>query len=247
MDVRETLSVDRSSGRTDKAPIIFIHGALDAGRSFQRVRRRMEDYRTVAYDRRGYRSSRHLGSTLDLADHAADLAAVIGDEPAVLVGHSIGGVVAMATATNYPDKVRSVVIYETPMAWQPWWETFAGGNPERMLANPGAVAKNFYVRLMGEHSWERLGSAGQQMRIDDGPALVGDLIMVGDTRPFDPEVMTAPVLVGVGEQANAKHFRGAQEHAWLFGQEHPTVVEGAGHGVHLSHPDGFARLIRSSL
>ena len=207
----------------------------------------MRPLNTVAYDRRGYRSSRGLGSTMELADHAADLAAVIGDEPAVVVGHSIGGVVAMATATNYPDKVTSVVIYETPMGWQPWWQTFAGGNRDRMLANPGAVAKNFFVRLMGEHSWERLGSAGQQMRIDDGPALVGDLTMVGDTRPFDPEVMTASVLVGVGEQANAKHFRGAQEHALLFGQEHPTVVAGAGHGVHLSHPDGFANLIRSSL
>jgi pimeloyl-ACP methyl ester carboxylesterase len=39
----------------------------------------------------------------------------------VIVGHSFGGVVALALADRYPHLARSVVAYEAPMSWEAWW------------------------------------------------------------------------------------------------------------------------------
>ena len=78
--------------------LVFVHGAMDRGTSFDRVRRRFATFPgahpTVAYDRRGYADSVVLPFGEDpFADHVADLLAVLhdlqlGNGPLILIGHS---------------------------------------------------------------------------------------------------------------------------------------------------------------
>jgi len=75
-----------------------------------------KSYRATAFDLRGHGLSDRPATGYAPTDLAADLKALLdylGVEQTFLVGHSFGGVVAMAFASLHPDRVRGVVIYDT--------------------------------------------------------------------------------------------------------------------------------------
>jgi pimeloyl-ACP methyl ester carboxylesterase len=58
------------------------------------------------------------------------------------------------------------------------------------------------------------------------------------------EARAAPTLGGHGTRSSAHHPPAVQ---WVVGQipgSELVVIDGAGHGAHLSHPDGFASFVR---
>src|SRR5262245_19963784 len=70
-------------------------------------------FRVTAYDLRGHGASEAPAANYTSADMAADLrklhsALKLG--PALLVGHSFGGVIAMHAALLHPDMVRGIVL-----------------------------------------------------------------------------------------------------------------------------------------
>lgn len=104
----------RSFGPADAQPIVLIHGfACRLEYWNPQINRFRDHYRVIAYDQRG------LGrSTLGRAgvnpnvlgdDLAAVLEATVSPErPAVLVGHSFGGITIMAWAEGHPEQVRTL-------------------------------------------------------------------------------------------------------------------------------------------
>lgn len=76
-------------------------------------------YRVVSYDRRGFsRTGGAPPSRFYVRRHAEDAAALlraIGAVPAVVVGWSFGGIVALATAIEHADVVERLVLYEPPL------------------------------------------------------------------------------------------------------------------------------------
>ena len=101
--------------------VVFVHGSLDRSTAFLRTIRLLDDVTTVRYDRRGYGKSVEAGVCATFAEQVDDLAGIVRDEPSVLFGHSLGGVVALAFAARHPELAPAVVAYESPMAWLPWW------------------------------------------------------------------------------------------------------------------------------
>ena len=79
--------------------MVLVHGAMDRNTSFARVAEALAPSPIVRYDRRGYGRSRPAG-TGPLAAHVDDLVAILGDDPAVVVGHSYGGLVALGAASS---------------------------------------------------------------------------------------------------------------------------------------------------
>jgi len=113
--------------RTDGKPthsrptLVLLHGITDSGLCFPRVVKALAgEYELVLPDARGHGLSDKPQTGYSPADHAADDAGLIRalelDRP-VLIGHSMGGLVASLVAAGYPDLVRGVVL-EDP-AWIP--------------------------------------------------------------------------------------------------------------------------------
>ena len=94
--------------------VVLVHGSLDRGASLRATVRRLNDLHVVTYDRRGYHHSRALPLARSLDDHVADLVALVGDGPAVVVGHSYGGDVALGGGHRGPDVIGAVGAYEPP-------------------------------------------------------------------------------------------------------------------------------------
>lgn len=97
--------------------LVFIHGwSCDRGYWREQVEAFRGDYRIVALDLAGHGQSGHGRSDWSIANFAADAAAVIaavGAREVIVVGHSMGGPVAIETGALLPDRVRGVIGVDT--------------------------------------------------------------------------------------------------------------------------------------
>lgn len=227
-----------SPGGGEVARVVIVHGVMDRSASFGRVARQLGHLELVRYDRRGYGRSVGLGPA-PLAQHVDDLEALLDDRPAVVFGHSLGGVIALAVAQRRPELVSAVLAYESPTPWAPWWP------PRRSTAalDPGDEAEGFMRRTVGDRVWERLPARTRAERRAEGPALLADLAALHEPAPYDPGAITVPVLAAAGTETTWWHRRAIAELAEAIPLGRQVVVAGAGHGVHLSHPTATAHLI----
>jgi pimeloyl-ACP methyl ester carboxylesterase len=104
-------------GKDGKPPLLLVHGGLDHARNWDWVARALrEDFHVYAADLRGHGNSAWApGALYSIAEHILDLSAladVINDFPVYLIGHSLGGIIALLYSGIYPDRVRKVVSIE---------------------------------------------------------------------------------------------------------------------------------------
>jgi len=235
------LFVANYPGDPDQPRVIFIHGAMDRHNSFRRTARRLEGLRLSMYDRRGYGRSRRARMTCDFSRHAADLLQIIGDEPAVLIGHSMGGLVALHAAAVHPNRVVAVGAFEPPSPWHHWW-------PDMWIPNADEtdhdIVRNFHERIIGPGSWDRITEDLQDQYLTEGHALRNDLEVGLDGPIFDPVHVTAPVTMGHGGSSTDYHVQSVREFAEELPDADLRVIESSSHGAHRSHPDAFADYVR---
>ncbi len=111
-------------GEAEAPRVLCVHGLLDQGPAWGLVAQQLLDQRSVhilAPDLRGHGHSAHAGPGLDygLLDHAADLDALMeGLPPLVLVGHSMGALVAALAASARPEQVRALVLVEPALPYE---------------------------------------------------------------------------------------------------------------------------------
>jgi len=95
-------------------PVVLIHGMLNSSYHWQAVAARLAPYHTViAPDLIGHGDSAAPRGDYSLGAHAAsirDLLAAIGVERATIVGHSLGGGVAMQFFYQFPERVERLVL-----------------------------------------------------------------------------------------------------------------------------------------
>jgi pimeloyl-ACP methyl ester carboxylesterase len=230
---------------SNNAPtVVMVHGALDRSTSFLRTARRLEDLNVVVYDRRGYSGSRDVRPiATDVDTHADDLISLIGERQVVVIGHSLGGLIALVAAQREPGLIRAVGAYEPPLPWLDWW-------PVRSRAftteDPGEYARSFYERVIGAGSWDKLSEKGKASRRADGPALVAELAAIRSSHPLvDLAKLAVPTTAGRGSRSLDHHRKAAEVVAESVPGAQLIEIEGAAHGAHLSSPDAFARMIRS--
>ncbi|MFL2935287.1 MAG: alpha/beta fold hydrolase [Myxococcota bacterium] len=99
-------------------PMILIHGFSNEARIWDDFVPGVADhYRVLALDQRGHgESDWHPDAAYDYDDFVADLEAVVdglGIDRCVIVGHSLGGRVAMLYAGRHPEKLAGLVIVDS--------------------------------------------------------------------------------------------------------------------------------------
>ncbi|MEL6831321.1 MAG: alpha/beta hydrolase, partial [Pseudomonadota bacterium] len=115
VDVEGTQIHARLSG-TDGPVVVMIHGASANAHEFDWSLAPLlsDDHRVLMVDRPGHGYSKRpknghtLGTQADLIAKA--VAELAPDEPAVIVGHSFGGAVALRMALDRPEQVSALVL-----------------------------------------------------------------------------------------------------------------------------------------
>jgi len=245
----------------DVPTVVFLHGLFGQGRNFSTIAKGLlPGARSVLVDLPNHGRSAWT-ETVDLAamaDAVAERVRAGADAPVHLVGHSLGGKVAMLVALRHPELLdRLVVVDIAPTASR------SVGEFEHLL---GALATLDLTTL------ERRGDADEALREqipndtvrafllqnlhrdDDGWAWRANLALL--RRSLDviggfPDVGDArhdgPVLWVTGERSD---YTGPDEETAmrrLFPATRHVVVKGAGHWVHSERPEVFGEVVRRFL
>lgn len=100
---------------------LLLHGLFDAGSSWSEIAAALADagLRAVAPDLRGFGDSGRLppGASYNFFDMIRDTAALVDKfaegERVLLLGHSLGGLLAIEYAASHPERVRALGLVET--------------------------------------------------------------------------------------------------------------------------------------
>jgi pimeloyl-ACP methyl ester carboxylesterase len=114
--------------------IICIHGLTSNAFHFQAFADELApDHRVIAYDLRGRGDSDKPEEGYSIPIHAEDLAELIdelGLQRPIIMGHSLGALIALYFAAHYPDRLSKLVLVDAgaPLPWktpqeQPAWLT----------------------------------------------------------------------------------------------------------------------------
>jgi pimeloyl-ACP methyl ester carboxylesterase len=112
------LSLHALEWSREGTPLVFLHGFSNEAHIWDDAAPAVAPYyRTVAFDLRGHGDSdRDPAHRYDYDFHVADLEsalAELGIDRLVLVGHSLGGRVAMRFAGKHPDRLAGLVIVDS--------------------------------------------------------------------------------------------------------------------------------------
>ncbi len=102
-------------GNTDAPPLVLVHGGRDHARSWDAIARALQpQFHVMAPDLRGHGDSEWAtGSSYSLADNVYDLTHLVpAGRETVLVGHSFGGMIAMAFAGTFPERVSRLAVLD---------------------------------------------------------------------------------------------------------------------------------------
>jgi pimeloyl-ACP methyl ester carboxylesterase len=104
-------------GNEGAPPLLLIHGGKDHARSWDWVARELRsDYRVIAPDLRGHGDSAWaIGGSYSIAEFVYDVAQLVeavGSARVTIVGHSLGGAVALHYAGLHPERVAKLVAIE---------------------------------------------------------------------------------------------------------------------------------------
>ena len=98
----------------DGPPVVLIHGMVNSSRHWEQVALRLaERYTVVAPDLLGHGDSAAVRGDYSLGAHACsirDLLTTIGIDRATVVGHSLGGGIAMQFFYQFPQRVQRLAL-----------------------------------------------------------------------------------------------------------------------------------------
>jgi len=128
------MSLAYDSGPNNGPPVVFIHGLGTRRQDWRSILPEFASSRQVfALDLRGHGDSGRVPGGYRFSQYAEDIVPWLRDvvgEPAALVGHSLGGVVATMIAANSPELVSTIVAVDPPLFSK---RRPADGNPNKYL------------------------------------------------------------------------------------------------------------------
>ena len=205
---------------------MLVHGAIEHARGFDRVVGLLDDLDVVTYDRRGH-GERWQEGTASLESDVDELVGMLDDRAATVVGHSLGGLVALGASLRSPERTLGVAIYETAVPWGEWWTPQARTD---MLAE---VERNAAAAGDGPDAARRVVAwAACRRQVLD--AMAG---------PYEWRGASVAVTAGRGARSDGYSARDAGIVGRHYGRD-AVVLEGAGHRAHRTHPERFAGFVR---
>ncbi|GGM44594.1 alpha/beta hydrolase [Longimycelium tulufanense] len=237
--------------------ILLLHGLMGRATTWWPVTRWLTAYgRVVGLDARGHGRNPAPAGSCRTEDFAADAAKAVEEldlAPAVVIGHSMGGLHGLALAASRPELVRALVVEDmavdqrgrTVADWQPWFRSWPV--PFRSLAHvrsffgeQNPVVGNYFVECVEE----RTDGYHFLCDLDEAAGIAAEW----GERPFWSFVddLRCPLLLIEGQNGIVPSGQMAEMARRAPDARH-IVVPGAGHLVHDEEPDIYRGAVSAFL
>ncbi|MDY6875474.1 MAG: alpha/beta hydrolase [Chloroflexota bacterium] len=243
---RGTLFCTVSRESADSTALVLVHGAGGNHLHWPAELRRLPEATVYALDLPGHGRSGGQGCATieDYAQAIVEFLNTVGVEQPVIVGHSMGGAIALTLALYFPTRVAGLVLMAT------------GARLRVAPAILDGMYSNFEgsVELVTRFAWSpeapsALSELGRRALLEAGPdVLLGDFAACNrfDMMERLGEVKTPTlVIVGTADQLTPPKY--ARFLAEQIPEAQLVLIEGAGHMVMLERPQEAARAVREFL
>jgi len=243
--------VDEPDGTIEIAPTLVFSNSLGTDyRIWDRLAGLIGPrFRLVRYDKRGHGLSDAPPGPYKLDDHIADLAALLdhlGIGPAIVVGLSVGGMIAQGLSAARPDLVKALVLCNTAhkiATPEIWNERIAAVREGGIAAISEATLERWFSRAFHTERAQEL--AGWRHMLTRTPA-EGYLATSAAIRDTDltaaAQAISVPTLCVGGSEDGSTPPDLVRSLAALIPGAGFEVIEGAGHLPCIEKPDALASL-----
>lgn len=242
--------------------VVFFHGLFGQGKNWTQVAKALsDDHRVTLVDLPNHGRSvwTERMDYLDFADRVAVL--LDSADPAVVVGHSMGGKVAMALALRHPELLeRLVVVDVSPVSYDHGSE-FEGfvqamraidltslerrsdADAQLQPAVPDPTVRSFLLQNLRRDGDEWCWQANLE-GLGEGLSSLGGWPAdeLSDAGPFEGRVLW---MAGEHSAYVRDDYAAAMER-W-FPRAQRVTVKGAGHWVHAERPEVFLAVLKRFL
>jgi pimeloyl-ACP methyl ester carboxylesterase len=241
-------------------PLLLIHGAGPDSRGWGATFDDLaSDYRVIALDRRGFGQSVDQ-RLVDWQGHAGDAAALLRElsaAPAVVVGWSGGGIVALHLAVHHPELVSALVLIETALRGKRHMTAslavaFARARLHRALGQERKATETLLRWALGstaeQSTWDRddYPQERRESSLANSRGIWND-IDSGDGSDLSTETLRAiacPVTCVRGDRSQPWFARTTKRIPKLIPRAHVRVIQDTNHAFTFHRPRELAQAIR---
>ncbi len=246
----------RDLGGSGKPPLVILHGFLGSSRNWQTAGRELAaDFHTQALDLRNHGQSPHDpdGSLGAMAADVIEWLDASGIARTHLLGHSLGGKVAMRIACSRPERIESLIVVDIAPREYPGGSAMAEAMARLDLSTIASrqEADEMLEAAVPDRATRQFLLTNLQRREDGSfewqanlPALLAAL----------PELKKSPLAPRDRFEGRALFLRGGrsgfvrpEDESLIRGHFHRAeiaAIDGAGHNLHIDERLAFAAEIR---
>jgi pimeloyl-ACP methyl ester carboxylesterase len=277
-DVRGLRHHVRCWGQPDAPKLIMLHGWMDVSASFQfTVDALQGNWCVLAPDWRGFGLSEWAKEGYWFPDYVADLDCLLKqispDEPATIVGHSMGGNIAGLYAGVRPDRIARLLLAEgfgmpptnparAPRRVLKWLDQLEQPPTLRPYASLQEVANRLKTNtpLLGDEQanflaphWAKQVEPGRfELRADPNHKMINPILYRPDEAIAIWKQISAPVLwIHSATDWINRFLKEDDQMLEKYRTSYPDMtecrIEGASHMMHHDQPEKFAQVIEAFL
>jgi len=240
-------------GSPDNAPLIFLHGFFASSRNWRQVAEKLvTKFHVYVLDMRNHGASPHH-PVMDYPSMASDLLQFMENHSlttASLLGHSMGGKVAMWFALNHPERMNKLIVADiAPISYQhcfnnlihalkalPLHEISNRKQAELLLA--ADIPEIGYRQFLLQNLVMKDGAYCWRVNLDIFYCTAPNILAFPDVENITP--FTGKALFLAGEDSN---YVKAEDIMALFPDATLSVIANAGHWLHVQQPGVFVERI----
>jgi pimeloyl-ACP methyl ester carboxylesterase len=216
------LTLNYAEGPASGPAMVLLHGLSLWRQSWDALIPELtSSWHVFAFDLRGHGKSGRVANEYHVVDYSRDIVAFLRSsaEPTVLVGHSLGGCVALVAAGEYPEGVRAVVsvdpglllfvrnIASAPVFndWFTWlYETMKDSPPYEAVV---ARCRKTLPPDASDANVKQFADMVYSVAADAAEAILSDQILEGLDLSGALQKIKCPTLVLQGDWANGGAMR----------------------------------------
>ena len=237
-------------------PLIILHGLFGMLDNWRTVARMMEGkFQCILVDLRNHGKSPHsdVMNYKVMSEDILELMNTLSLPFAIVLGHSMGGKVAMQFALDHPDKVEKLIIVDISPKQYPRHHDHVLNAIESIdpakLPDRAEAEKNFRSHLAGDEATIQFLLKNLNRRHQGGFEWKGNMpVIIKEYDSLMEEIKSdktfpKPTLVILGELSNSVRDEDWPGFQKLFPECQLVTISKAGHWVHADQPKAITEAI----